>query len=67
MNLTQSSLVIVGAHTPECKVFWKGQPVPNVVSLSVDNDHDTHRVVLRVKEDPVLAEMQAAGIVIRRA
>jgi hypothetical protein len=66
MNTTQSSLVIVGAHTPECKVFWKGQPVPNVVSLSVDNAQDTQRVVLRVKEDPVLAEMQAAGIVIRR-
>jgi hypothetical protein len=40
--------------------------VPYVVSLSVDNAQDTQRVVLRVKEDPVLAEMQAAGIVIRR-
>lgn len=66
MNISQASLVIVGANTPDCKVFWKGTQVPGVVGVSADHDHDTHRVVLRVQEDPMLAEMQAAGILIRR-
>jgi hypothetical protein len=67
MNTSQASLVIVGANTPDCKVFWKGIPVPGVVGVLADNDHDTQRVVLRVQEDPMLAEMQAAGIIVRRA
>ena len=62
MQTTQGSLVIVGANTPECKVFWNGKEVPNVgIAVSFDN-----KVTLKVKEDPVLAEMAAAGIAIRR-
>ncbi len=66
MQTTQGSLVIVGANTPECKVFWNGQEVPGVVAMSTVFDEDDHRVVLKVKEDPMLAEMKAAGIEIRR-
>ena len=65
METTQGSLVIVGANTQDCKVFWNGNPIPNV-GVTVDNDSDSNRVVLKVVEDPVLAEMAAAGVVIRR-
>ncbi len=66
MNISQGSLVIVGANTPECKVYWKGVEVQGVVALSTTFDEDDHRVVIKVAEDPVLAEMKAAGIEIRR-
>ena len=65
MQATQGSLVIVGANTPDCKVFWNGQAVPNA-GVTVDNDIDSHRVVIKVAEDPILAEMQSAGIIVRR-
>jgi hypothetical protein len=65
METTQGSLVIVGANTPECKVFWNGQEVENV-GVNVANDVMGSRVVIKVKEDPILAEMQAAGITVRR-
>ena len=62
MQTIQTDLTIIGAHTPDCRVFWKGQEVPNLgVSVSFDG-----KVVLRVAEDPTLADMQGAGIVIRR-
>ena len=62
MQTTQGSLVIVGANTAERKVFWNGKEVQCLgVSVSFDN-----KVVVKVEEDPLLAEMQAAGIVIRR-
>ena len=62
MQTTQGSLVIVGANTPDARVYWNGQEVINTgFSVSFDG-----RVVLKVAEDPVLAEMQAAGIVIKR-
>jgi hypothetical protein len=65
MQSTQGSLVIVGANTPECQVFWNGQLVENV-GVNVANDVMGSRVVIKVKEDPILAEMQEAGIVVRR-
>jgi hypothetical protein len=65
MQTTQGSLVIVGANTPECKVFWNGQEVENL-GISVNNDVMGNRVVIKIKEDPILTEMQEAGVVIRR-
>lgn len=67
MNITQSSLVIVGANTPDRKVFWNGQEVSGISELNVSNDAERQRVVITVAEDPLLAEMKAAGIIIRRA
>ena len=61
MNISQGSLVIVGANTADAKVYWNGQEVPQIgikVAAGV--------VTLIVKEDPTLADMQAAGIIIRR-
>ena len=66
MNSAQGSLVIVGANSTECKVFWNGQPVPNI-GVSVINSATLQRVVLTVQEDPILAEMAAAGITIKRS
>jgi hypothetical protein len=66
MNITQSSLVIVGANTPDVKVFWNGQEVPGIVGITIDHDAAMRRVTLKFKEDPQLAEMQEAGITIRR-
>ena len=67
MNITQSSLVIVGANTPDRKVFWNGQEVSGISEINVSNDAERQRVVITVAEDPLLAELKAAGIIIRRA
>lgn len=61
MNITQSSLVIVGANTPDRKVFWNGQEVSGISELNVSNDAERQRVVITVAEDPLLAEMKAAS------
>jgi hypothetical protein len=65
MQTTQGSLVIVGANTPDARVYWNGQEVINA-GFSVQNTCGIVRVMLRVAEDPILAEMQAAGITIKR-
>lgn len=65
MQTTQGSLVIVGANTSECKVFWNGNEIPNV-GITVDNDIDSKRVVIKVSEDPLLAEMASAGVLFKR-
>lgn len=66
MNIMQSSLVMVGLNTTEPKVFWNGQEVPGIVGITASNTGTTPRVVLNIAEDPLLAEMQAAGVIIRR-
>jgi hypothetical protein len=66
MNISQGSLVMVGLNTTEPKVFWNGQEVPGIVGITASNTSASPRVVLNVAEDPLLAEMQAAGIIIRR-
>ena len=65
MQTTQGSLVIVGANTSECKVFWNGNEIPNV-GITVDNDIASKRVVIKVSEDPLLAEMASAGVLFKR-
>lgn len=65
MQTTQGSLVIIGANTSDCKVFWNGNEVPNA-GITVDNDADSKRVVIKVLEDPLLAEMATAGVVFKR-
>lgn len=63
MQTTQTDFVITGAHTPTPGIFWKGQTVPNVTGIKVVNGV----VTLTIPEDPLLAEMAAAGIKIVRA
>jgi hypothetical protein len=62
MQTAQGDLVLIGAHTQTPQIFWKGQQVQQVTGLRVVNGV----VTITVPEDPVLAEMQAAGIKIVR-
>jgi len=62
MQTAHGQLTILNAHTPEPQVFWNGDQVPNIKALAVYNG----KVTLTLPEDPVLAEMKAAGIVIKR-
>ncbi len=64
MQTAIGSFVLVDANTASPKVFWNGKQVPGVVDVLIDTAMD--RVILKVTEDPVMAEMQAAGITIRR-
>lgn len=66
MQVAQGSLVIVGANTADCQVYFNGAPVEGVTGVNVAHDADTHRVVLEISETPQVAELKAAGIVVRR-
>jgi hypothetical protein len=66
MQITQTSLTMIGLNTNEPQVFWNGAKVEGIVGIAVANDAETQRVILKISEDPLLAEMQAAGITIRR-
>lgn len=65
MEVIQSSLVILGANTEQPTVMWNGTQVP-VEAGSVTWDSTKRSVTLTIKEDPIVAEMKAAGIQIRR-
>lgn len=66
MQTAQGSLTILNPHAPDAKVFWNGVEV-TVSAIAINNDDTTKaQVILYVSEDPILAEMRAAGIVIRR-
>lgn len=66
MQTAQGNLTVLNPHKPDAKVFWNGVEVV-VAAISVNNDDTAKaKVTLYVAEDPVLAEMKAAGIVIRR-
>lgn len=64
MNLAQGSLVIVDLMT----VYWKGTKVEGVEAVMVHADDDSQTVKLRVfgNQGELHAEMEAAGIRIRR-
>lgn len=66
MQTITGSLTILNAHTPEPKVYWNGVVVPGITAMQISTDQGATRVVLSVVEDPVLAEMKAAGVVIKR-
>ena len=67
MITAQGNLTIIGANTPELKVFWNGKLVPNVVELKTEWEKDEHRVKLRVTgDDPMFGELAIAGIHIKK-
>jgi hypothetical protein len=66
ISSTQGSLTMLDLNTPTPKIFWNGVLVENVTGITVQNDADTQRVVLKMYEAPVVAELQAAGILIKR-
>lgn len=66
MEIVQSDLVIIGANTTNAQVFFKGTQVPNIAAISVLADSNVGRVTLTIPEDPMLAELKAAGVIIKR-
>ena len=68
MQVANGQLTILNPHTATPQVFWNGTLVPGVRVVSVNNDadHNYNKVSLAVSEDPVIAEMQAAGIAVKR-
>lgn len=63
MQTVNGTLTLLNSHTPNPQVFWNGKAVPNLgVQVSFDG-----KVTIKVAEDPLLAEMTAAGIIIKRA
>lgn len=64
MQAVQGSLVIVGANTQDAKVFWNGAEVDNV-GFKITNKDGKQSVTLFVKENPLYAELRAAGITVK--
>jgi hypothetical protein len=62
MNIAQGSLVVVWSEKPQA--FFNGQEIADLKAVHLDSERN--RAVLTVSEDPLLAELQAAGIIIRR-
>lgn len=63
MQISQGSLVIVGANTQTAQVFWNGVVVPNIVGIRVDWENDEQRVKLKASIDDVIYnELRTAGI-----
>jgi hypothetical protein len=68
MQTTTGSLTLLNAHTEAPQVFWNGIKVEGIKAISVTNfSGGVNRVTLTLPEDPILAEMQAAGITIKRS
>lgn len=66
MQTANGSLTIINAHESTPAVFWNGVQVEGITAIKVDNGAGLKRVVLTLAENPILVEMQAAGIVIKR-
>jgi len=66
MQTTQGSLVMVGLNTDTPQIFWNGQLVDNIQSIQVVNDSTRASVVLKMPEEPVVAELKAAGVIVKR-
>lgn len=67
MQTTTGSLTILNAHEDAPSVFWNGVKVEGITAIAIANGAGMHRVVLTLPEDHVLAEMQAAGIIVKRS
>ena len=67
MEIVQSSFVIVGANTPQMKVYFNGVEVEGVQDLKMDWDIKTPKVTLTLSETNMVQDMKAAGIGVRRA
>lgn len=67
MQTTTGSLTILNAHEDAPSVFWNGIKIEGITGINVTNAEGVKRVVLTLPEDPILAEMQAAGITIKRS
>lgn len=70
MQTAVGDFVAVGMHTSTPKYFWKGTVLAEVHSVVAHVDEDTHHLKLRVSDTPtydaMYAEMQSAGISIKK-
>lgn len=66
MQAAQGSLVLIGLNTSTPQVFWNGVQVQGVIGINVSNNADTQRVLLTISEDPMIAELKAAGVIVKR-
>jgi hypothetical protein len=67
MEVIKGSLVIIGANTPEMKVYFDGAEVTGVADLKIDWDAKSPKVTLTLNETTMVQEMKASGIQVRRA
>ena len=59
---------MVGVHTPNPQVFWNGVEVLGIISIKAECEDGEQRVKLKTfdaAQDAILAEMRAAGIIIK--
>jgi hypothetical protein len=66
LNAVTTDLTVIGIHTPTPKVFWKGAELNGVVGIEARFTGDSNRVVITLKEDNVVSEMQSQGIIVKR-
>lgn len=64
MQLAQGSITIIDGN----KVFWKGQPVPDVVSIKLNYEDGDTQIKLKVNgtADALYMEMVSAGIIVKK-
>lgn len=62
----QGSLTMIGLNTSSPKVFFNGQEVPDILAINVVNNETVRTVSLKLAETPLIADLVAAGIQIRR-
>lgn len=70
MIAVQGTLTMVGLNTPTPQIFWDGKELLGILSIRVDCDDDEQRTKIKVTDyadDALVAEMQAAGITIKRS
>jgi hypothetical protein len=63
-----SNLTMVGLHTTAPKVFWRGEEVPGVESIKINNESGDVGVKLKVNgtADAVYMELVSAGIHVKK-
>lgn len=57
---------MLGLNTETPQVFWNGTKVDGITSIMVRNDDDEHSVVFKMAEEPIVTELRAAGISVKR-
>lgn len=62
----QGSLTMVDLNTQSPKLYWNGRQISGVVGVRVNWESDEQKIVIRVQEQQDLAEMTAAGIIVKR-
>lgn len=68
MKLVRGSLVIVGANTPNCEVYFNGTQIPGLLDLNInwdDNSSFTKLKVIAGLDSTLKEELELANIIVR--